>query len=281
MPPSAMFQIKVTLRDSRPPIWRRVLVSGNATLLRLHEILQRVMGWRGGHLHLFSMGDEEIGGAEPEGDEQEQAERRLRVRHVLFEPRDRLFYLYDFGDAWEHDVLLEKIWPPGSGMRLPAVIGGERACPPEDVGGVDGYEEFLEAIRDPQHPEHAAMLAWVGGAFDPEAFDVQAADRMFERGAARRAATKGAAAKPAAAKRAATKGAATKPAATKPAAAKRAAVKGAEAKRAAATGAAATGAATKGAATKRRATKRRVTTGDVTTYEATKEEPTKKGGGED
>ena len=89
-------------------------------------------------------------------------------------PKDRFVYEYDFGDSWRHIITVEKVLERQSGVRYPQVVAGKRACPPEDCGGVWGYQEFLEAIRDPEHPEHEAMLEWVGGAFGPEGFDLRA-----------------------------------------------------------------------------------------------------------
>jgi Plasmid pRiA4b ORF-3-like protein len=88
-------------------------------------------------------------------------------------------YEYDFGDGWEHVVLLEKVLPPEQGVDYPRCTAGKRACPPEDVGGVWGYESFLETIRDPSHPEHDDMLEWAGGEFDPEQFDLNAANEAL------------------------------------------------------------------------------------------------------
>jgi hypothetical protein len=100
----------------------------------------------------------------------------------LVKPKDRLVYEYDFGDGWEHEVLLGKASEHPPGARYPWVLGGARSCPPEDVGGVGGYAHFLQAMRSPRHPEHAEMLEWHGGPFDAEAFDAQALNRAFHGG---------------------------------------------------------------------------------------------------
>ena len=107
------------------------------------------------------------------------SERRTRLRDLLSHPKDRLIYEYDFGDSWEHDVVLESVEEARPGLRYPRVIAGKRACPPEDVGGYGGYAEFVKAVTDPTHDEHESMLAWAGGHFDPEGFDIIGAnDRM-------------------------------------------------------------------------------------------------------
>jgi hypothetical protein len=110
---------------------------------------------------------------------EQQNERRVRLNAILRKSKDRMVYEYDFGDGWEHDVVLER-----SAASLPdspqvRVIGGQRACPPEDVGGIGGYYAYLEAIEDPAHPEHDDMLEWAGGAFDPAAFDLEEVNTYF------------------------------------------------------------------------------------------------------
>lgn len=105
----------------------------------------------------------------------------------MVHPRDRLTYEYDFGDSWEHEILLERVSEEQPDARYPRVIGGKRACPPEDVGGFPGYAEFRDVIGNPQHEEYATMLEWVGGPFDAEHFDVISAnDRLPRRRAVRR-----------------------------------------------------------------------------------------------
>ncbi len=172
--PAHVYQLKVTLNDTRPPVWRRVLVPGDTTLRKLHDILQVVMGWTDSHLHQFVIGGAYYGATEydDEGDLELLPEQRYRLSQVAPQPGARFVYEYDFGDGWDHTVLVEKNAPPEPGARYPRCVAGKRACPPEDVGGVWGYEEFLKAIRSPRHPEHDEYLTWVGGQFDPEAFDL-------------------------------------------------------------------------------------------------------------
>lgn len=168
-----IYQIKVTLDASQPPIWRRILVPGDVTLSRLHYILQAVMGWADYHLHQFIVGETYYGMPDPNYDDFDmQDERKIKLNQVAPGEKSRFQYEYDFGDSWVHTLLVEKIAPPPPGQQCPACTAGKRATPPEDVGGVWGYEEFLEAIRDPDHPEHEEYLDWVGGEFDPEAFDL-------------------------------------------------------------------------------------------------------------
>jgi hypothetical protein len=169
--PTAILQLKVTLRGSRPPIWRRVLVPADVTLAQLHEILQLAMGWTDSHLHQFVARGVCYGSPDPDFGIDRKDERRVRLGNVLSVPKVRMVYEYDFGDGWEHEVVVEKVLPPEPGGRYPWVVAGKRACPPEDCGGVFGYEQLLEALRNPAHPEHEDMMEWTGGELDPEAFD--------------------------------------------------------------------------------------------------------------
>jgi hypothetical protein len=173
--PAQIYQIKVTLDDIHPPIWRRILVPGNTTLLKLHDIIQIVMGWEDYHLHMFTIEGFIYGNPEDDeyGDLGTLDEARITLSQVVYGENQRFKYEYDFGDSWDHTLLVEKILPPKDGVRYPICLKGKRACPPEDVGGVWGYENFLEAIRDPKHDEHEEYLTWVGGEFDPEAFDFE------------------------------------------------------------------------------------------------------------
>ena len=181
MAPPAVLQLKITLRDVRPPIWRRVELSENVTLLALHEVLQVAMGWTNSHLHQFRHGGEDYGPPDDEFGREVRSERKTRVADLLRTPGDRLVYEYDFGDGWEHDVVLEAIVEPQVQARYPRITAGKRSCPPEDVGGPHGYTAFLEALADSQHVQHRAMTEWVGGSFAPELFDVVTANDALPR----------------------------------------------------------------------------------------------------
>ena len=177
---SPVYQLKITLQGSKPPIWRRIQVRGSTTLAKLHAILQIVMGWTDSHLHQFIVGDVYYGIPDPDWGDEVKSERRVKLGHIVARVNDRLVYEYDFGDSWAHTIVVEQVLVPEPGTTYPVCLTGKRACPPEDVGGIWGYAEFLEAIRDPRHPEHATMLQWVGGHFDPQAFDVAAVNRAFK-----------------------------------------------------------------------------------------------------
>jgi hypothetical protein len=166
-----VYQIKVTLKGSKPPIWRRIQVTSDTTLVTLHHILQRVMGWEGYHLYQFVIGSIAYGDPGLLGELEAEDARPVTLETIVRGERFKFLYEYDFGDSWEHELRIEKILPLEEGKRYPVCLTGKRACPPEDCGGIWGYAGFLEAIRDPKHPEHGEMVEWVGGEFDPEAFD--------------------------------------------------------------------------------------------------------------
>jgi hypothetical protein len=171
-----IYQLKVTLRETKPPIWRRIQVSGDITLSKLHQILQVVMGWTDSHLYQFVVGDrftrEYYGEPDPNLGGDVKSARRMKLNRVASAEKDRFIYEYDFGDSWEHQIVVEKILPAAIGVRYPICLGGKRACPPEDCGGIWGYAELLEAIQAPDEPGHADRMEWLGDDFDPERFDL-------------------------------------------------------------------------------------------------------------
>ena len=179
------YRLKVTLRGSRPAIWRRVEVDAGVTLFRLHQILQVVMGWTDSHLHQYRRGSTYYGQSDPEFGMRRENERRIRLREVLRKPKERMVYEYDFGDGWEHDVVLESNDVGIGGGPEVRVVAGKGACPPEDVGGIGGYYRFLEAIADPKDPEHKDMLEW-GGPFEPDVFNIDEINEYFRKPRRRR-----------------------------------------------------------------------------------------------
>jgi hypothetical protein len=176
--PKSIYQIKVTLNGSKPPIWRRILVADTTTLSKLHTILQTVMGWTDSHLHHFIIDEEFYGN--PDDDElgEMKNEKRYHLNQFVERKGFKFIYEYDFGDNWEHTILVEAILPADPSTRsggafYPRCIEGKRACPPEDVGGVWGYEDFQKVIANPQDPEYEQMLEWLGVKFDPERFNLE------------------------------------------------------------------------------------------------------------
>jgi hypothetical protein len=184
-----VFQIKITLNDIDPPIWRRILVSCETKLSQLHDIIQAAMGWQNEHMYLFEIGIVRFtSGDDPENlTELTAVDARcvqllhlVRPDHPLRGDFHFAFdYEYDMGDSWKHEVVLEDVLPPDPKRNTPVCTGGERACPPEDVGGVQGYEAFLEAVRNSDDLEHQRYLEWVGGSFDPEAFNIDAINQKL------------------------------------------------------------------------------------------------------
>ena len=176
-----IYQIKVTLRHSKPPIWRRLLVSGNTTLFGLHNIIQVAMGWTDSHLHQFIVDGEYYGTPSEEDWEPVIDERKYKLADVAPYEKSKFIYEYDFGDSWEHEIVVEKILPADSQAEYPRCVKGKRACPPEDIGGIGGFEEFLEAMQDPEHPEHEFYLEWLGEEYDPEAVDLDDINRKLQK----------------------------------------------------------------------------------------------------
>jgi hypothetical protein len=186
---TAIYQLKVTLRDTHPPIWRRLLVPADLKLAKLHAVLQIALGWTNSHLYEFTAQGKTYSSPNPEDyfDGPDSIDdRKVALSEVLPRVRSKLVYIYDMGDYWQHDVVLEKILPVDPAASYPACVDGKRACPPEDCGSTSGYYDFVEAIRDPEHEQHAEMLEWCGGDYDPEAFSVEDVNRQLSRIKARR-----------------------------------------------------------------------------------------------
>lgn len=173
----SLYQLKVTLQGIRPPIWRRLVVP-DGSLARLHEVIQAAMGWENYHLYAFEIGGTDYADPESAGELGMRDARRARLGDVVPGAKFKFIYNYDFGDDWRHEVLVEKVLPPGSVAEVPTCLDGKRACPPEDVGGPWGYPAFLEALADPKHARHEEVVEWIG-AFDPEAFDRDAVNEAL------------------------------------------------------------------------------------------------------
>ena len=168
-----IYQFKVTLKGTRPPIWRRLQIRSDTKLDQLHDVLQTAMGWYDSHLHQFVADGVQYGVANDDWGAEMQDERLVTLADLAPAAGDRILYEYDFGDGWEHDLLVEKVLEPEPGATYPVCVTGRRACPPEDVGGIWGYAELLQILSDPDHPEYEERLEWVGGEFDPERFDAE------------------------------------------------------------------------------------------------------------
>jgi hypothetical protein len=173
------YLLKVTLLGSDPPVWRRLRVPGDVTLARLHRILQIAMGWEDDLLHQFETKGSYYSDPRCSLDYVKD-ESRVTLNRLLTRSRMKLVYEYDFGDSWIHEVRLEKT-EAGRGDARAVCLDGERACPPEDSGGLGGYEHLAGVLSNPEHPEHDELAEWCGEGFDPEAFDLEAVNRALSR----------------------------------------------------------------------------------------------------
>jgi hypothetical protein len=173
--PALICQLKITMKVISPPIWRRVQVARDIPLDELHMVLQRAMGWTNSHLHQYVFGQVMIGIADGESNEPLIDERKIWLEEVAG-ANTTFVYEYDFGDGWEHDVVVEKIFAAEAGVEYPRCVDGGRRCPPEDCGGPLGYMELVEIVANPKHERHEDMLEWLGEVIDPEAFDLESTD---------------------------------------------------------------------------------------------------------
>jgi hypothetical protein len=181
--PPVIYQINVTLLGASPSIWRRLLVPANLSLADLHDVLQLAMEWQDCHLHDFRIGPTRFG--KPDRDEKllemprTGDESTARLSRVLGRVGAKAVYTYDFGDGWEHSIVVEKVLPPDAEHAYPTCVDGKRHGPPEDCGGVPGFCNLLEALGDPEHDQYDEMRDWLGDDFDPEAFSVDEINRRL------------------------------------------------------------------------------------------------------
>ncbi len=181
---ASVYQIEVTLTGIQPRIWRRLQVPSNTSLHKLHRILQLTMGWHDYHLYQFEIDEANYGEPDPEWEDfdiEMRNARTTRLSQVVSKGKTIFTYEYDFGDSWRHELLVEQILPPEEGVRYPVCLGGERACPPEDCGGIGGYAEVSRVLETPTDPEYEEMRVWVGMRFNPEAFDLAHVNARLER----------------------------------------------------------------------------------------------------
>jgi hypothetical protein len=172
---SDVVRLKITLCDTEPAIWRRVEVPASITLKDLHAIIQATMGWENYHLYQFHAGRQTING--PGMDDggfsgrQNVTAGRMQLGDLIDGKIKCFDYLYDMGDSWEHELHIEKVLTADPAAGYPRFINGAGQCPPEDVGGLPGFYNFLEALQDPEHPDHEELTDWYGGPFDPNTLD--------------------------------------------------------------------------------------------------------------
>ena len=167
---AAIYQLKISLQGIKPQIWRRVQVK-DCTLTRLHQIIQATMGWQDYHMWFFQVAGDRYTHPQMIGDMDWKNAQEVTLSQVINSGHKKFGYIYDMGDEWHHSITVEKTLGPESKTKYPRFVAGAQACPPEDCGGIWGYEHFLEVVQDPKHEEHDDMLEWVGGNFDPDEFD--------------------------------------------------------------------------------------------------------------
>ena len=168
-------RVRIELQSVTPPVWRRVDVPLSCTLAALHDVIQIAMGWTDSHLHEFTVGERVYGMGDPgwdfDDDRKVYKDSSIRLKTVIERGFGRFHYLYDFGDHWEHEVIVEDVRDGEDGIDYPAFVEGARRCPPEDVGAARGFMSFLEAALGPGHEEHRRMIEWYGGRYDPADID--------------------------------------------------------------------------------------------------------------
>lgn len=166
-----MYQLKITINGITPPIWRRLLVSENITLYKLHHIIQETFGWTNSHLYFFGRIESKIGDIQLWDDKETTPDSLVKIRDVLVPENPTLIYTYNMGEDWVHAIELEQVLPMMKTQRK--CIGGERRCPPEDCGGVRGYHQILEILKNPGTDEYREMVTWLDGKTDPEFIDIR------------------------------------------------------------------------------------------------------------
>lgn len=176
-------QLKIILKNTNPDIWRRLIVESDISFFALHFAIQMTMGWENHHLFEFRIDDYSIG--LPDDEFQDLNEKLIDAREMTLDEAltgkvKKFSYMYDFGDSWDHEIIVEKILPRDKDADYPVCTDGKMECPPEDCGGITGYYHLLEILKDKKHPEHKEMLEWLGRKFDPLHFDVEHTNSFLE-----------------------------------------------------------------------------------------------------
>jgi hypothetical protein len=186
--PRPAYVLRVSIKETKPSIWRELRVPADYTLGELHGILQIAFGWENDHLHSFTVNSVEYGmtnmGFDDGGGMAD--EDAVCLYDLNLQAKQKFSYLYDFGDSWEHEIRVSKIIPPEGAtgdVTQPRCLGGQRAGPLEDSGGVWGYESMLAILKDPNHQDYAAIYEWAGD-FDPEYVSLEAINARLEQACA-------------------------------------------------------------------------------------------------
>jgi len=177
----SVYQVKVTLVGAKPPVWRRLLVTDSTDLHRLHLVIQDAMGWQNSHLYQFEIDQTRYTEFFDDGfvADDEMPASSVRLGDLSLEEGDSFLYNYDFGDDWYHECEIERVAPVERGATYPRCLAGRRAGPPEDCGGIYGYDSMLSALRSRSHPDRTHWLEWIGPNWDAEAFDLDATDEFI------------------------------------------------------------------------------------------------------
>ncbi len=180
-----IFQVQISLKGSEPRIWRRILIPSGTLLSDFHKVIQTTMGWTNSHLHQFikngtfytvKIQDDIF------WDEMDNVDyKNIKVSDLLSNEKEIILYEYDFGDGWEHDVILEEIQPLNNKLKYPLCLAGKMNCPPEDCGGIWGYSGMLDVLQDPTHEEYENYMEWLGEEFDPEYFNKDEVNKLLRR----------------------------------------------------------------------------------------------------
>lgn len=174
------YQLKISLDHIKPAIWRRFIVDSDIKLPDLHKVIQTIMGWYNSHLHQFRINNKYYSMPNEESISEFTDYRKITLNQVITNEKQKFYYDYDFGDGWEHTIILEKILPRDNNSKYPVCIDGKRNCPPEDCGGVGGYEDMIEIISNPTKDGYDAMIEWLGDEYDPEEFEIEEINEMLK-----------------------------------------------------------------------------------------------------
>ncbi len=179
-----IYQIQVALKNFKPKIWRRILVPSNLLLSDFHKIIQTSMGWTNSHLHQFIKDQTYYTVRMKDDDMWEDMNsvdyKKMKIFDLLTVEKEKIIYEYDFGDGWEHEIILEKILPVDKKLKYPICLAGKMNCPPEDCGGVWGYAEMIEILKQPKHEEYENIIEWLGDELDPEYFDKEEVNEYLQ-----------------------------------------------------------------------------------------------------
>ena len=181
-----VFQLRITLKDIEPDIWRRFVVSDFWTFDKLHKIIQKVMGWEDYHVYEFNVYSNEFGLVDSDALDANpdlKSSKSARLFECLDHVGQKFIYRYDFGDDWEHELVVEKIIEDDRGKKIPFCVEGKRACPKEGCGGVSGYQRFMKMLNtgiDPTGQDPNELKAWLGD-WDPERFDIEKINKKLQR----------------------------------------------------------------------------------------------------